>query len=165
LIKAYKNGEEYYNKIYLLFNLFIAASILPFGYLLLQKQSNQLVSQVSDQWYIAVVVSLLLASAAIIFQANKTFVTYLGVESESEQLRIKLDNYKAASVKKYLAFFLASMICVCGLYLTASAYFILGYIVSIILLSIKRPTLNVIIEDLKLSQEQQNILIEKKDII
>lgn len=80
------------------------------------------------------------------------------------RLREKLDSYKRESVKKFIAFFLASMICVCGLYISANAFFIVGYIVSIILLSIKRPTLNTIIEDLKLAADEQNVLIEKKEI-
>ncbi len=164
MTKAFKNGEEYYNRIYLLFNLFIAGSLLPFGYLLLLKQSDQLVMLVSDQWYLPLVISLLLATAAIIFQAHKSFKAFLKTERKPDILRIKLSSYQSASVRKYLAFFLASLICVCGLYLTASSLFIVGYIVSMILLSIKRPTLNTIIEDLELNKEEQNILIEKKDI-
>lgn len=165
MIKTYKNGEEYYNKVYLLFNLFIAASLLPFGYLLLLKQSGQLSPLVSGEWYAPLVAILLLASAAVIFQANKTFNAYLEIKQQSEDLRQKLDAYKAATVKKNMAFFLACMICVCGLYLTTSGFFIVGYIVSIILLSIKRQTLNVIIEDLKLNDKEQNVLIERKEIL
>lgn len=107
---------------------------------------------------------MLLAAAAIIFQANRSFITFLKIENIKLSLREKLDAYKSESVRKYLAFLLASLICVCGLYLTANSFFIVGYIVSIVLLSIKRPTLNTIIEDLKLNEEEQNILIEKKDI-
>lgn len=160
----YKNGEEYYNKIYLLFNFFIAISLVPFGYLLLQKQVGELESLVIDEWYYVILVTLLLASAAIIFQSHQKFRAYLKKEQSSNSLRDKLNVFKTESVKKFVGFLLASMICVCGFYLTASAFFIVGYIVSTILLSIKRPTLNTIIEDLKLSEEEQNVLIEKKDI-
>lgn len=160
----YKNGEEFYNKFYLHFNLFIAVSLVPFGYLLLLRQTGKLIALITEELYLPTVLSLLLASAAIIFQADKNFKFFLNTEKADLSLRDKLNNYKAQSVKKYMAFMLASMICVCGLYLTASAFFIVGYIVSIILLSIKRPTLNTIIEDLKLSDEEQNILIEKRDI-
>ena len=164
MISKYKNGEEYYNKIYLQFNFFIAISLVPFGYLLLQKQAGQLNTLVIEEWYFLVVIALLGASALVIFQANKNFNEYLSTEREAQGLRDKLDVYKTHSVKKFISFFLASMICVCGFYLTAGAFFIIGYIVSIILLSIKRPTLNTIIEDLKLTEEEQQILIEKEDI-
>ncbi|WP_420580483.1 hypothetical protein [Reichenbachiella sp.] len=164
MINQYKNGEEYYNKIYLLFNFFIAISLVPFGYLLLLKQSGDLVAQVYGDWYYPMVFSLLFATAAIIFQAKKTFGFYLSNGKKGGSLREKLDGYKSNSVKKYIAFLLASLICVCGFYLAASGVFIVSYIVSIILLSIKRPTLNSIIEDLKLSEEEQKILIEKEDI-
>lgn len=160
----FKNGEEYYNKIYLLFNFFIAISLVPFGYLLLLKQSGQLIALVNGTWFYSILVSLLLAGAAIIFQAIKFFSLYLKSDKNEIELRGKLDDYQSKSVKKYTAFFIASMIYVCGFYLTASAFFIVGYIVSTILLSIKRPTLNTIIEELNLSEEEQNILIEKKDI-
>ncbi|WP_422360932.1 hypothetical protein [Reichenbachiella sp.] len=164
MTNQYKNGEEYYNKIYLLFNFFIAVSLVPFGYLLLLKQSGQLVAQLYGEWYYPVMISLLLAGAAVIFQAKKAFKIYLSTEQKGSTLRDKLDRYKSNSVKKYISFLLAGLICVCGFYLTASPLFIVGYIVSIILLSIKRPTLNTIIEDLKLSEEEQKILIEKEDI-
>lgn len=164
MISKYKNGEEYYNKIYLQFNFFIAISLVPFGYLLLQKQAGQLNTLVVEEWCFLVVIALLGASAAVIFQANKNFNDYLSADREAQGLRDKLDVYKTHSVKKFISFFLASMICVCGFYLTAGAFFIIGYIVSIILLSIKRPTLNTIIEDLKLTEEEQQILIEKEDI-
>lgn len=160
----FKNGEDYYNKIYLHFNFLIAVSLLPFGYLLLQQQAGLLVVLVPEQWYAMVVISLLLAAAGLIFQSHQVFVSFLKVDRASDGLRVKLVSYKMASEKKNLSFLLASLICVCGFYLTASSIFVVGYIVSIILLSIKRPTLNTIIEDLKLSEDEQNILIEKKNI-
>lgn len=164
MTNSYKNGEEYYNKVYLLFNLFIAVSLVPFGYLLLLRQAGELFPLVVEPWYYPTVISLLLASGLMMFQANKSFSDFLSLDFVKKGLRTKLNIYKSQSVKKYLSYLLASLICVCGLYLTASAFFIVGYILSIILLSLKRPTLNTIIEDLKLSEEEQNILIEKADI-
>ncbi|UXX80441.1 hypothetical protein N7E81_04920 [Reichenbachiella carrageenanivorans] len=160
----FNNGEDYYNKIYLHFNFLIAISLLPFGYLLLQQQAGLMMVLVPDQWYIMVVVSLMLAAAGLIFQSHKVFISFLKTDMTADSLREKLVSYKTASQKKNLSFLLASLICVCGFYLTTSGIFVVGYIVSIILLSIKRPTLNTIIEDLKLSEDEQNILIEKKDI-
>lgn len=165
MTKLYKNGEEYYNKIYLQFNFFIAISLVPFGYLLLQKQAGLLMPMVDDEFQLMVVSALLLAAAAVIFQVIKSFKEYLAGQEDSQSLREKLDVYKTHSVKKFISFFLASMICVCGFYLTAHSIFIVGYIVSTVLLSIKRPTLNTIIEDLKLSKEEQQILIDKKEIL
>ena len=160
----FKNGEEYYNKIYLLFNLFIAVSLLPFGYLLLQRQAGELYELVEGTLYWLVVVSLLLATAAIIFKANQQFSAFINETKENLTFRRKLEDYKDQSLYKYGLFLLANLICVCGLFLTTNAIFIVGYIVSVILLSIKRPTLNILIEDLKLNEEEQQILIEKKDI-
>lgn len=164
MAKAYKNGEEFYNNIYLLFNLFIAVSLVPFGYLLLLRQSGQLIPQIPDDWDEIVVVSLLLSAAAMVFQANKAFNIYLTQTKTTDQLRAKLNDYKSASVRKYISFLLSCLICVCGLYLTDHSLFIVGYILTIILLSIKRPTLNTIIDDLHLNFDEQNVLVDKKDI-
>lgn len=165
LVLKYKNGEEYYNKIYFLFNLFIALSLVPFSYLLLQRQSGQLTLAISNSWHIPIAVSsLLLASAAIIFQSMKTFRLSLAIIREEDSLKKKLNLYYKQSIKKYFAFLLSSLLCVGGLYLTVSAFFIIGYITCIILLSIKRPTLNSIIKDLNLSKIEEKILIEKKSI-
>lgn len=162
MAEVFKNGEEYYNRVYLLFNFFIAISLLPFGYLLLLRQTGQLVSDIKQPW--VWIFALLLSIVAIIFHANRTFKFFLNSVDNKDLLREKLISYKKASLKKYFSFLLASLICVSGLYLTNSTLFVIGYIVTTILLSIKRPTLNTIIEDLELNEQEQQILIKKEPI-
>ncbi|MEO9966096.1 MAG: hypothetical protein ABJF11_09925 [Reichenbachiella sp.] len=160
----YKNGEEYYNKIYLLFNALIAVSLLPFGYLLLLRQTGSLQSQVPYPLNPLLVVVLILSAAALIYQSYRSFSNFVQSDKTESTLREKLNEYRSESFRKYMAYLLASLILVCGLFLTANGLFIVAYIATTILLSLKRPTLNTIIEDLQLSEEDQKVLIEKKTI-
>lgn len=160
----FKNGEDYYNRIYLQFNLFIAISLLPFGYLLLLKQSDQLYTNLPQPWFSLLTFGLLTAIIAITYQAHKRFVYFLASVDSSKSLREKLASYQTHSVKKYLGFMFAGLLCVSGYYLTVSIFFVIAYIVTLALLSIKRPTLNALIEDLRLSEDETKILIDKLPI-
>lgn len=164
MAQSFKNGEEYYNKVYLQFNLFIAISLLPFGYLLLLKQSGQLQTSVFEPWYSVLSFGLLMAITAISYQSYKNFTNFLETVDSTMGLRNKLEGYHKNSVRKYLGFMLAGLICVSGFYLTVNTLFIIAYIVTLILLSIKRPTLNTLIDDLKLSAEERQLLIDKEPI-
>lgn len=161
----YKTGEEYYNKIYLYFNALIALSLTPFGYLLLVRQSGDLIPIINDVMaYYAVVIGLLIGMTAVMYNGHFGFENDLSTVDPSLTLREKLDTYMKVSMKKYFLFLLAGVIGVSGLYVTTSAYFIVAYILCVILLSFKRPTLNSIIDDLHLSEGEERILVEKSVI-
>lgn len=161
----FKNGEEYYNKIYILFNLFIAFPLVLFCYLLLLRQSKQLVPVLNNSTdRLLVLFSLLIAAGSLLFFAIKKFKRELAEQNVNEAFREKLIFYYRISKRKYSAFMLVGFMCVSGLYLTNHGVFIVAYILSVVLLSLKRPTLNGFIEDLKLSAEDEKILIDK-DVI
>ena len=165
-MSKYKTGEDYYHKIYLMFNGFVAISLVPFGYLILEKTQGQNQNFLANEFVSWVVISLLLICAGLLLQTStKKFRSDLAFAIMKDDLRLKLDEYYLAARRKVIFFTLAALIFDAGLFLTSSSLFIVGFVVSMVLLSLGRPTLKLIIDELKLNDEEQIILREKKDII
>ncbi|MFY0625014.1 MAG: hypothetical protein JXR07_01885 [Reichenbachiella sp.] len=161
----YQNGEQFYHKLYISFNGFIAVTLLPMGWLLLEKQTDQLVPLPIDAFYTwLIITSIFLATSALIYSSLTKFKKATRQAAENKRLRIKLDAYRRASTTKYFEFLLVGILYFVGMWLTGNTLFLVGYIVSLILLSLGRPTISAFIEDLKLSAEEETILLEKKPI-
>jgi len=161
----YKTGEDYYHKIYLLFNGLVAVSLVPFGYLVLEKTQGQSQNMITNDYASWLVTSLLLIIGGILLHtSSKKFREELKLAILKDNLRFKLDAYYLVSRQKILFFTLAALIFDTGLFLTSNTLFIVGFVVSMVLLSLGRPTLKLIIDELRLNNEEQMILSEKKEI-
>ncbi|WP_109831980.1 hypothetical protein [Reichenbachiella versicolor] len=161
----YRNGEEYYNRIYLFFNATVAVTILPLAILLLKKQSNQLIPilpEVWMQWSLAIILNLTIA--ATLYWSIGQYKTGLSQVKKKTTLRSILDTYYKVSSKKFLSLMLVCGICVAGYYTTVNGLFIVAYVITMIFLSLKRPTLNLLIEELELSEDHKKILVDKLEI-
>ena len=75
-----------------------------------------------------------------------------------------LNQYYAISTQKFRGIMIVCGLCVVGYWTTVNGLFIVAYVVSMILLSLKRPTLNLLIEELKLNEEDRQTLIDNSDI-
>lgn len=161
----FENGEEYFHKLYIRFNGSIAVTLLPMGWLLLQLQAGRLLP-ISDNLTISWLLTGLILSVSvyIFFFAKKSFEDSCQAIAANESLRTKLNLYFSTSNRKFLIFLFAKLLTAIGFFLTASKLFIVGYIIGLILLSLKRPSLSSFLEDLKLSEDEKNILLEKKPI-
>ncbi|PIB35978.1 hypothetical protein BFP72_11510 [Reichenbachiella sp. 5M10] len=161
----FKNGEEYYNKIYTVFNLSVAITLLPFGYLVLEKHSGRLESLPISSWQLWVItLPLLLIIALLIRWSQHTFKAEKEAARQVEGLRPKLLAFYNCLFKRFAVFTGISGLSTVMLYLTGSGFFIMAYVGAMIFLSLSRPTLNLIIEALQLNPTDEQILIEKKDI-
>lgn len=161
----YKNGEDYYHKIYLMFNGFVALSLVPFGYLILEKTQRQIRPVLGNEYVAWVVTALLLISGSLLlYTATKRFSLDLSTATLNPSLRLKLNAYFFASRRKIGAFTLGALIFDAGLFLTGNSLFIVGFVVSMVLLSLGRPTLKLIIDELQLNESATKILREKTTI-
>jgi len=164
-MSKYKTGEDYYHKIYLMFNGLVAISLVPFGYLILEKTQGRDHSILSNGYVAWVITSLLLiCGILLLYSSSRKFPSDLSFAIQKDTLRLKLDAYFVASRRKIGAFNLAALIFDAGLFLTTNSLFIVGFVVSMVLLSLGRPTLKLIIDELKLNEVEQTILREKKKI-
>ena len=161
----FKTGEDFYHKIYLRFNGYVAIVLIPFGYLVLQIQAGADLNQIGNDYIRWGTIVLMLAVGGFLIQnARKNFAKGLKDSIDQESLRQKLSHYFQAANTKFISFTLAALIFNVGLFLTGGVLFIVAFVVVMIFISLGRPTLNLIIEELQLNQEEQQILKDKDDI-
>ncbi|MBU2914198.1 hypothetical protein [Reichenbachiella agariperforans] len=162
----FKNGEEYYNKIYTVFNLTVAITLLPFGYLVLEKHSGNLGVMSLGSWQLwAVSLPAIATLAYLTWRTQQVHQKEKEIAKEQSTLRAKLSAYYATLYKRFWIFAGINMGSTIMLYITGSGLFIMTYVGSMILLSLSRPTLNLIIEELKLNPEEEKIIVNKEEIV
>ncbi|MEQ6119106.1 hypothetical protein [Reichenbachiella sp. MALMAid0571] len=161
----YQTGEEYYNKIYLVFNALIAATLFPFVVLFLNIERNGTSDTILNDEPAYLLASILLLIYTFLFYTSiKSYKKELSHIKKDRPLREKLDNYYSVSLKKYFKLTICCALMVLGLLLTKYFLFIIGYILALVVLSIGRPVLNSIISEIPLNESEINIL-NNKDVI
>lgn len=164
-MSTFKTGEDFYHKIYLRFNGLVALVLIPFGYMILEMQSGTELDQVNNlyvNWLLVILLSI--AGGLILHKSKKRFINDLEIATKQETLRQKLELYLSIANRKFLNFALASLIFDAGLYLTGSPIMIVAFVVAMILISLGRPTLDLIVRELRLNKIEQQVLRDKKVI-
>ena len=161
----FTNGEEYYNKLYIAFNGLIALTLIPFVLIFLDIEKNGKSESILSENYtvaLAVISSVLYASLVYYF-FYRYKIDKSSIPSNSS-LRKKLTQYYSISLKLYLGLNSCCLLALTGLYLTRNFSFTIGYVLALILLSIRRPVLNTISKEIPLNDLELDILSNKKNI-
>ncbi|MEQ9422843.1 MAG: hypothetical protein RJQ09_00390 [Cyclobacteriaceae bacterium] len=162
---TFKNGEDFYHRLNLIFNLLIALPLVPFGIMYLATLRNALPEILSDVWLISLVNITITGLAAYC-----CWIGFAGFKSSRLQvpvakpLRAKMIWLHKALMRMYLMFEAASILVALGLYLTQSKIHVISYVVILVIMSLKRPTLKLVVEVLQLNEPEANILREKLPI-
>ncbi len=159
---SYQNGEQFYNRLHLIFNALIAVSLFPFAIVYLEldrgtAQEPAILGLMSD--IMSYLVPVLVGS--IIVFSFKAYRNNIMKVNDLPDLRDKLDLYYKLSLRKYISLGAASLLTILMFYLTHSQIFIVTYVFALIAYSLGRPTLKIIGEDCRLSKNEKKILEEK----
>ena len=153
---------RYLNRFNNQFHGIIALPLLAFSFLYLEfdRGGLQPVFQ-SGPCYVEV---------GLMFAATLAFVLYLfrGLSSNLAELEgdlvSKLDQYFLIVRRFYVMMTLPGALAVVFMYLTGELGFSLVYLLELFLLSIKRPSVHNIVKDLRLVDEEKEIVLKKKDL-
>ena len=164
-MSKFKNGEDYYNHIYLVFNALIAVSLLPFSFILLEMQGATIYDKMLGDTLSYLLMALTISiTAYFTYQSFKQIKSFRAKPIEHLTLRVKLESYRSIIVQHYIYLSLFCLLVTVVLYMTRSNLMVVYYVFLLVLLSINRPTLKRIVEQLKLSKQEQEILYEKSEI-
>ncbi len=161
----YKTGEDFYNKMHFRFNALIALSLLPFSLVFLELKDNQFSTAI-----ITGNIAYVLCFTAIVAIIYYTYLSFQEVKffkknvDKSSFLREKLNLYYRIYIKHFVILCSFEVLITGLLYLTEFNILIVCYVPILVLLSLNRPTLKTIIEQLKLSKEEQEVMFEKQEI-
>lgn len=161
----FKNGEDFYNRIYLIFNALIATSLLPFSLVFLDIHKNGIAGSILNE-----MITYFLTFISIVLISYFTYKSFRKIKhfreniDTSKKFREKLEQYYKVFLKHYVTLNLFAGIITVIFYLTRTNLLIICYVILLVLLSLNRPTLKSIISELKLSKEEEKILYEKQNI-
>lgn len=161
----YQTGEEYFNKIYFIFNALIALSLVPFVLIFLDIQKygsdeKLLTGQASS----GLIIGLSIAYIFFFFISLKNFRKGVSAIEMQNSLRQKLNEYYSVSLKKYSRLTICCFLMVLGLFLTKHFLFTIGYVLALVVLSFGRPVLKTIIEVVALDTVESDVLNNKQII-
>jgi hypothetical protein len=161
----FENGEQYYKKLHLFFNLTAAIPLLPFTFLYLERSNDpEAFGLASADLSQVLLFALPLMIAATTYFAIKLYRRHALNASEMTLLRDKMVLYFNAALWKFATLEIALLIAVSGLYFTNHWIFIVLFVGILVLLSLGRPTIRKVVVDLRLNREDEKILIDKLSI-
>ena len=79
-------------------------------------------------------------------------------------IRDKLEIYYTASVSRSYYFFVATLISLIGLGLTAEQFYVIYYTLTLVAFSMTYPTIYRINRELRLNREEREVIISRKKI-
>ena len=157
-----KSPEDFHNKIGFIFHGILALPLAAFVYLFLEIRHRNLQPVLSAREYFNILIGIIGVLAVIIAVAGlNAFKKEKRMVNNREGLQNKLIAYYHALTKFYIYTGVSSVVFVGGLYLTASAVFIVGYVFLLFLLSLNRPSLQKYVNDLRLTKEERDIILHK----
>ena len=161
----YQTGEEYFNKIYLVFNALIALSLVPFVIIFLDIQqygTNEkiITGQSSD----LLIIGLSIVYVFFFYVSFRSFKKGISDIKRTNSIRKKLNEYYSLSLKKYFQLTFCCFLMVLGLFLTKHYLFTIGYVLALVVLSFGRPILKTIVELVALNDTEKDILNNKQSI-
>jgi hypothetical protein len=158
----YQTGEEYFNKIYLVFNALIALSLVPFVLIFLDIQKygadEKIITGQSSDFLI---IGLSIVYVLIFYISLASFKKGLSGIKKNNSIREKLNEYYSLSIKKYSQLTICCFLMVLGLFLTKHFLFTIGYVLALVVLSFGRPVLKTIIDIIALNDTESDILNNK----
>ena len=161
----YQTGEEYFNKIYLVFNALIALSLVPFVLIFLDIQKYG-----SDETILTghatngLIIGLAIVYCFLFFVSLKKFKKGVSEIRMDDALRQKLNEYYSVSLKKYFRLTICCFLMVVGLFLTKHFLFTIGYVLALVVLSFGRPVLKTIAEVVSIDDTESGIMNNKQII-
>jgi len=159
----FKSPEDFHNKIGFTFHAILALPLAAFVYLFLEVKNRGRLPIVEDPRASLVTGIVLFVGIAVVVAGYLLFKKQMKANNEVKQpLKDKLAKYYNAALTFYLLLELGSIAMVLGLYLTTSSFFIIGFMFLLLIQSLNRPTPQKYVKDLRLSEEERNIILHKK---
>lgn len=155
------NAYEYFNTLTMVFYLMVSIPLVFFVLVYLQYEEQGGLG-VADGFYILPHLVLPLVIAASIYLAYKFYNQKLEAR-QAEQFREKLKAFHQLSLYKYGFLSLANFLAVIGLYFTGEQLYAGIYAIALVFFSFHRPTHQRVSKDLKLSDEEQDLLRSDKN--
>ena len=157
--KGFKNWSEFYQKINLVFNAIIAFSLLPFGWVYLELERGVKRPPLLEGTGLMVLSgAFFVLIVLLLWRADKTYKRDLPAISRALPLGEKLMAYYQLQVRKFIWFEGAAVLALIITFVSKNFLFVLVYIFILFLFSLGRPKYDRVVEQLRLTKDEQKLL-------
>ena len=163
--RSFKNWTDFYQRLTLVFNAIIAFSLLPFAWVFLELErwggGLQLIS--GTGLYIFEGILLILMGFGLNW-AHRQGNQAIAAIPRKVILREKLIAYYQIQVRRLLFFEAIAVLALAATYVNSDYLFVLAYVFILFLFSLNRPRYDKVVQELRLSKEEQKVLEEGVDL-
>lgn len=161
----FKHSQDYLNKLQIYINALMAVPLLLFIYFFLRIENNSYHPDLlnADSLFL-MRAGILLAIIILIILGEVTFRKQMAGINLSLKLRDKLELFFNISITRSYYFEIATIISLLGLILSSEEVYVGYYAISLVAFSITYPTLQRISKQLRLNEEEREIIYSRDDI-
>ena len=161
----YSNSQEFLNKLQLYINAFIAVPMLGFIVLFLRIENRTYNPDYLNEDITFYLRFFTLAAILFLIVFGLVFSKRIrGNLDPNMSIRDKLNVYYSAAMTRAYFFLGATVFALIGLTLTAEQFYVIYYTLCLVAFSITYPTIFRINRELKLNQEEREVIISRKNI-
>jgi len=158
------NGKMYLQKLQTTAYLSLGIPLLFFIYIYLESSVDQLTETIPSEYHLSILIPILILSIAFLYWSHKKYKYNIEQSFTKTELKEKLKLYQIASNTRFLVYgACAIMICI-GFYLTNYQPFAALYGIMLVLFSINNPNTRKIVGELKLKDQNKEIIYKGSDI-
>lgn len=158
------NGKEYIRKLKIIAHLSIGIPLLFFIYVYLESTAEKLYPLISEEFKMTVFIPVSLIGLALIIIGHKKYNQNISAAGEKEKLSEKLNCYKKGTTIRFISYSVSALFISIGFYLTDFQPFAALFGIMIVLFSINNPTARKAAIDLKLKDNDKEILLKGLDL-
>lgn len=161
---SFVNAEEFYSKLYFVFNVSIGLSLLPFVFIFLDVLHKDISAIITGIGRLVLIAVALILVSGTYYWGHLRFKAGMKTALETNGLHSKMSAYYSTNVDKFIWFSISSLLSVLSLVLTRSTLFIVTYLFTLGSLSIYRPTFKGLIKKLRLEGSDKQVLLDNENL-
>ncbi|MCK5208427.1 MAG: hypothetical protein KAQ79_10415 [Cyclobacteriaceae bacterium] len=158
------NGKEYIRKLINIAHLSIGIPLLFFIWVYLESTAETLNPIVNEEYKMMVFIPVFIFSILLIVWGHKKYNIILSEARESDPLSEKLKLYQRGTTIRFVTYSISSILISIGFFLTDFQVFAALFGIMIVLFSINNPNARKVVRDLKLVENDKDIILKGLDI-
>ena len=158
------NGKEYIRKLINIAYLCIGIPLLFFIWVYLESTAETLIPIINPEYNTIVLILIIAISILLIVWGYIIYNKHLSEAKGKDHLSEKLELYQRGNSIRFLSYSVSSLLLAIGLFLTTVQIFAALYGIMIVLFSINNPNARKVVKDLKLKDNEKEIILNGLDI-
>ena len=157
------NAKEYIRKLINIAYLSIGIPLLLFIYVYLESTAETLIPIVKQEYNMMAFIPIFIVSLTLIIWGNKKYKNNLSEAEIKDLLSEKLIIYQKGTTVRFVSYSISSLLISIGFFLTDFQVFAALFGIMIVLFSINNPNARKVANDLKLKNDNRNIILKGLD--